>query len=98
MPKAAVFKRQVAAQLQTGWSIGRYGITEDVVTRIDRVSLWTLTSALEALNESGFTDSYELYERIHQSEVGTSMGSGTGCAPSMAKMFKYRRDAKDGIG
>ena len=95
MPKAVVFNRQVAGQLPTGWSAGRYGIPDDMVSRIDRVSLWALTSTAEALNNSGITDPYELYEHIHPSEVGTSIGSGMGGVESMAKMFKDRRDEKE---
>ena len=47
------------------------------------------------LNNSGITDPYELYQHVHPSEVGSSIGSGMGGVESMAKMFKDRRDEKD---
>jgi fatty acid synthase subunit alpha len=95
VPKAVVFNRQVAGQLPTGWHAGRYGIPEDIVARTDRVSLWALTCVAEALNNSGITDPYELYEHVHPSEVGSSIGSGMGGVEAMSKMFKDRRDEKE---
>ncbi|KZV59595.1 thiolase-like protein [Peniophora sp. CONT] len=68
MPKAVVFTHQAAGQLPNGWSAGRYGIPEDIASRIDRVALWALTSMAKAFNNSGFTDPYELYEHDHPSE------------------------------
>ncbi|KAI0033531.1 fatty acid synthase [Vararia minispora EC-137] len=95
VPKAVVFNRQVAGQLPTGWHAGRYGIPEDIIARTDRVSLWALTCTAEALNNSGITDPYELYEHVHPSEVGSSIGSGMGGVEAMSKMFKDRRDEKE---
>ena len=95
VPKAFKFSRTVAGQIPTGWSAGRYGIPDDIVAQTDRVTLWALVCAAEALNQSGITDPYELYQHIHPSEIGTSLGSGMGGVVSMAKMFKDRRDEKD---
>jgi len=50
---------------------------------------------MEALIMSGITDPYELYEHIHPSEVGTSLGSGMGGMQSLQAMFKDRREEKD---
>jgi fatty acid synthase subunit alpha, fungi type len=57
--------------------------------------LWALVCTADALNNSGITDPYELYEHVHPSEVGTSLGSGMGGVTSMAKMFKDRRDERE---
>ncbi|KAI0067274.1 fatty acid synthase [Artomyces pyxidatus] len=95
VPKAFTFSRQVAGQIPTGWHAGRYGIPEDIVARTDRVSLWALVCVADALNNSGITDPYELYEHMHPSEVGSCIGSGMGGVDSMAKMFKDRRDEKE---
>lgn len=95
MPKAVVFNRQVADQLPTGWSAGRYSIPDDILPHIDRVPLWALISTAEALNNSGVTDPYELYEHVHPSEVGTFTGSGMGDVESMANMYKDRLDEKE---
>ncbi|KAA1467738.1 fatty acid synthase [Dentipellis sp. KUC8613] len=95
IPKAFKFSRQVAGQLPTGWSAGRYGIPEDIISRTDRMSLWALVCTAEALNNSGITDAYELYQHMHPSEVGSSLGSGMGGVESLAKMFKDRREEKE---
>ncbi|KAJ3766832.1 hypothetical protein FB446DRAFT_823781, partial [Lentinula raphanica] len=38
---------------------------------------------------------YELYQHVHPSEVGTSLGRGIGGQVSMAMMFTDRRDEKE---
>lgn len=95
VPKAVSFNRLVAGQIPTGWSAGRYGIPPDIVAQTDRTTLWALVCAAEALTMSGITDAYELYQHVHPSEVGTSIGSGMGGMESLSKMFKDRRDEKD---
>ncbi|KIY48751.1 thiolase-like protein, partial [Fistulina hepatica ATCC 64428] len=74
---------------------GRYGIPEDIVTQVDRVSLWALVCVAEAMNMSGITDPYELYQHIHPSEISTSLGSGMGGVSSMQEMFRDRREEKE---
>jgi len=94
VPKAFKFTRTVAGQIPTGWAAGRYGIPDDIVAQTDRATLWALVSAAEALNASGITDPYELYQHMHPSDVGTCIGSGMGGVSSLAQMFKDRRDEK----
>ncbi|PCH42040.1 fatty acid synthase [Wolfiporia cocos MD-104 SS10] len=95
VPKAFKFNRLVAGQIPTGWHAGRFGVPADIVSQTDRTALWTLVAAADALNASGITDPYELYQHMHPSEVGTSIGSGMGGMESLSKMFKDRRDEKD---
>ncbi|KAI0787467.1 fatty acid synthase [Fomes fomentarius] len=95
VPKAFKFSRLVAGQIPTGWDAGRYGIPPDIIAQTDRAALWALVCAAEALNMSGITDPYELYQHMHPSEVGSSIGSGMGGVESMARMFKDRRDEKE---
>ncbi|KAI0360181.1 fatty acid synthase [Trametes cingulata] len=94
VPKAFKFNRLVAGQIPTGWDAGRYGIP-DIIAQTDRTTLWALVCAAEALNMSGITDPYELYQHMHPSEVGTAIGSGMGGMESLARMFKDRRDEKE---
>ncbi|KAJ3783459.1 fatty acid synthase [Lentinula aff. detonsa] len=94
VPKSFSFSRKVASQIPTGWHAGRYGLPEDIIAQTDQVTLWNLVSTAEALNMSGITDPYELYQHVHPSEVGTSLGSGMGGQVSLAKMFTDRRDEK----
>ena len=65
-----------------------------ILSQTDRATLWALVCTAEALNASGITDPYELYQHMHPSEVGTCIGSGMGGVTSMAQMFKDRRDEK----
>ncbi|KAJ3916064.1 fatty acid synthase [Lentinula edodes] len=95
VPKSFSFSRKVASQIPTGWYAGRYGLPEDIIAQTDQVTLWNLVSTAEALNMSGITDPYELYQHVHPSEVGTSLGSGMGGQVSLAKMFTDRRDEKE---
>ena len=95
IPKAFQFNRLVGGQIPTGWDAGRYGIPADIIAQVDRCALWTLVCAAEALNMSGITDPYELYQHMHPSEVGSSIGSGMGGVESMSQMFKDRREEKE---
>ncbi|KAH9982068.1 hypothetical protein BGW80DRAFT_1555314, partial [Lactifluus volemus] len=40
--KAISYNRLVAGQPPTGWNTTRYGIPEDIITRTDCFSLWSL--------------------------------------------------------
>jgi len=95
IPKVILYDRLVAVRLPNGWDATRYGIPEDIITRTDRVSLWALVATAEALNHAGITDPYELYQYIHPSEVGTSLGSGMGGMTSLSQIFRDRRDEKE---
>jgi 3-oxoacyl-(acyl-carrier-protein) synthase len=44
------------------------------VNQVDRVTLFTLVSTVEALIASGVTDPYEFYKYVHVSEVGNAIG------------------------
>jgi fatty acid synthase subunit alpha, fungi type len=92
VPKAFSFDRLVAGQLPTGWDAGRYGIPADIISQTDRTALWALVCTAEALIMSGITDPYELYQYVHPSEVGSSLGSGMGGMESLSAMFKDRRE------
>ena len=66
-----------------------------ILSQTDCATLWALVCTAEALNASGITDPYELYQHMHPSEVGTCIGSGMGGVTSMAQMFKDRQDEKE---
>ncbi|KAK0531483.1 fatty acid synthase alpha subunit Lsd1 [Tilletia horrida] len=95
VPKAVHFDRLVAGQVPTGWSGKRYGIPEEIVSQVDRTTLWVLVCVAEALVMSGISDPYELYEHVHISEVGISIGSGMGGMQSLSAMFRDRRNDMD---
>ncbi|KAK0555294.1 fatty acid synthase alpha subunit Lsd1, partial [Tilletia horrida] len=91
VPKAVSFNRLVAGQIPTGWSGRPYGIPEDIVSQVDRTSLWVLVCVAEALVMSGISDPYELYEHVHISDVLISIGSGM----ESLGLFRDRRNDMD---
>ncbi|KAJ2342288.1 fatty acid synthase alpha subunit Lsd1, partial [Coemansia sp. RSA 2671] len=95
VPKALSFDRLVAAQLPSGWNAERYGIPKDIASQVDPITLYVLVATAEALVRSGITDPYEMYQYVHVSEVGNSMGSGVGGTHSNKLMYKERFFDKD---
>ncbi|KAH8805472.1 hypothetical protein F5884DRAFT_860078 [Xylogone sp. PMI_703] len=90
VPKSTTGGRTVGGQIPTGWDPKTYGISDDIIDQVDRVTLYTLVATVEALLSAGITDPYELYHHIHVSEVGNMIGAGMGGLTSMDKMFKSR--------
>jgi phosphopantetheine--protein transferase-like protein len=90
IPKSVSFDRLVAGQLPTGWSATRYGIPADIVAQVDPVSLYTLVATMEAFATAGITDPYELWQWLHVSEVGNTIGGGVGGMRSTQAMYRER--------
>ena len=90
VPKALKNDRNVGGQIPTGWNARTYGISEDIIAQVDRVTLFALVSTAEALISSGLTDPYEMYKHLHVSEIGNCVGSGVGGQMSNKRMFKTR--------
>lgn len=90
VPKALKFNRLVAGQIPTGWDAKRYGISEDIISQVDPITLFALISTVEALISSGITDPFEFYKYVHLSEVGNCSGSGMGGVSALRGMFKDR--------
>ncbi|KAK6459259.1 fatty acid synthase subunit alpha [Scheffersomyces xylosifermentans] len=90
VPKALKFDRLVAGQIPTGWNARTYGISEDIISQVDPITLYVLVSTVEALLSAGVTDPYEFYKYVHVSEVGNCSGSGMGGVSALRGMFKDR--------
>ncbi|KAJ2800643.1 fatty acid synthase alpha subunit Lsd1, partial [Coemansia furcata] len=90
VPMALQANRLVAALVPTGWNPIIYGIPDDVVKQVDKVTLFALVATVEALVRSGITDPYELYQYFHVSEIGNTTGSGLGGYLSLQNIFKNR--------
>lgn len=90
VPKALSFDRFVAGQVPTGWDPKKYGLSQDVIDQVDRVTLFALVATAEALITSGIIDPFELYQYVHVSEVGNCCGSGLGGLNSHKKMQRGR--------
>ncbi|EGE09617.1 hypothetical protein TEQG_08556, partial [Trichophyton equinum CBS 127.97] len=68
IPRAMKFSHTVAGLIPTGWDTRTYGIPEEIITQVDRVTIFTLVCTVEALISAGITDPYELYQYIHVSD------------------------------
>ena len=90
IPKALKFDRLVAGQIPTGWDAKKYGIPDDIIDQVDRVTLFVLVCTAETLLASGITDPYEFYKYVHISEVGNCVGSGIGGTTALRGMYKDR--------
>ena len=90
VPRAIPYDRLVAAQIPTGWDARRYGISEDIVTQVDKVTLYSLVCTAEALLNAGVVDPYEFYRYIHVAEVANCIGSGLGGADALRSIFRDR--------
>lgn len=91
VPRALRRDRWVAGQIPTGWDAKTYGVPDDIIKQVDRVTLFTLVSFMESLISSGVTDPYEFYKYVHVSKVGNSIGSGIGGLRSLREMFVERK-------
>ena len=90
IPKAVQYGNTVAGQIPTGWTARTYGISNEIISQVDPVTLYTLVCTVEALLSAGITDFYEFYQYVHTSEVGNCIGSGMGGTDSLTEMFKGR--------
>jgi 3-oxoacyl-(acyl-carrier-protein) synthase len=95
--KAARFDRNVAGQLPTGWSAARYGIPEDIINQVDPVTLYTVVAVAEALLSAGVPDAYELYQYMHVSEVGNTIGGGMGGMSALRGIFRERHEGLNSV-
>lgn len=90
VPKGLKVAHPVAGQIPTGWNPKNYGLSDELIAQVDRVTLFTLVCVAEALFASGLTDAYELYHYIHVSELGNCIGSGLGGIHALKRVFRTR--------
>lgn len=90
LPKATDIGRRVAGQIPTGWDARTYGISDDIISQVDKLTLYSLVCTVEALLCAGVTDPYEFYQHIHTSDIGICIGSSLGGLSSLNDMFKHR--------
>lgn len=90
VPKALKFDRLVAGQIPNGWDAKLYGIEDEIINQVDRVTLYVLVATIEALLSAGVSDPYEFYKYVHVSEVGNCAGSGVGGQSALRGMYKDR--------
>lgn len=90
IPKALNFGNDVTGQIPSGWDPRTYGITDDIIASVDRITLFVLVCTVEALLSAGISDPYEIYQYIHTSQVGNCVGTGAGGIISLEKIHRGR--------
>jgi fatty acid synthase subunit alpha, fungi type len=90
VPKSSRFSRLVAGQVPTTWDPQVFGIPQEIASQVDKVTLYTLVSAVEAMVAAGVCDPYELYEYLHVSEVGNTIGGGVGGMQAIRDIYRGR--------
>mmetsp|Transcript_42559 Transcript_42559/g.102543 ORF Transcript_42559/g.102543 Transcript_42559/m.102543 type:complete len:3788 (-) Transcript_42559:229-11592(-) len=91
VPRALRRDRWVVGQIPTGWDAKTYGIPDDVINQVDRVTLFTIVAFVESLVSAGVTDPFEFYKYVHVSKVGNGIGSGIGGMHALRLMFLERK-------
>jgi fatty acid synthase subunit beta len=91
VPRALRRDRWVAGQVPTGWDAKKFGIPDDIINQVDRVTLFSLVAFVEAMVASGITDPYEFYKYVHVSKVGNALGSGVGGMHAQRQMYAERK-------
>ncbi|KAL2049699.1 hypothetical protein ABVK25_010040 [Lepraria finkii] len=89
-PRAVQYEHLVAAQVPSGWAARRYGTPEDIITQVDKATLYVLVCTAEALLSAGIAFPYEFYEHTHVSEVTNCIGSGLGGSNARRSIHKDR--------
>lgn len=89
LPKAVPqLSSAVAGLLPTGWNALNYGIPEDIVRQADPITLYTLACVSDAFYSAGIRDPAEIFQHIHQSEMGIFLGSCMGGTQKTKEMYK----------
>ena len=91
VPRAVPYEHLVAAQVPSGWDARRYGISEDIITQVDKATLYVLVCTAEALLSAGIADPYEFYEYNYVSEVANCIGSGLGGSDALRAISRTGR-------
>lgn len=64
---------------------------QDIIAQVDRVTLYSLVSVVEAMVAAGVSDPYEFYEYVHVSEVRSHKALTCIGELTLAKDRKYNR-------
>ncbi|MBX5488986.1 MAG: 3-oxoacyl-ACP synthase, partial [Mycolicibacterium hassiacum] len=86
VPRKVKLSRTVGAQVPTGFDPMVYGVTQEMMNSIDRLSIWNLVTTVDAFLSAGFTPA-ELMRWVHPSLVASTQGTGMGGMTSMQTMY-----------
>ena len=89
VPKAVPLQSSViAGMMPTGWDAAKFGISEDIISQVDTVTLYTICCVSEAFLSAGIEDPMEIFKFIHLSEIGNFIGSSLGGTEKNRQMFR----------
>ncbi|MEM1007842.1 MAG: beta-ketoacyl synthase N-terminal-like domain-containing protein, partial [Myxococcota bacterium] len=86
VPRQVKLKRTVAGMVPQGFSFERYGIPQDMIDRVDRVTLFNLVATIDAFMSAGLSPE-ELMQWIHPARVANTQGSGIGGMRSIHRLY-----------
>lgn len=86
VPRQAKLSRRVAGQIPTGFDFSRYGIPQDMIDSVDRVSLFNLIATVDAFVSAGLSPE-ELMRWVHPARVANTQGSGIGGMQSIKRLY-----------
>lgn len=89
VPKAIPLPSSViAGMMPTGWDAAKFGISEDIISQVDTVTLYTICCVSEAFLSAGIENPMEIFKYIHLSEIGNFIGSSLGGTEKNRQMFR----------
>ena len=89
VPKAIPLPSSViAGMMPTGWDAAKFGISDEIISQVDTVTLYTICCVSEAFLSAGIEDPMEIFKYIHLSEIGNFIGSSLGGTEKNRQMFR----------
>ena len=89
VPRRDRMSRRVAGQVPTGLDMTRLGLSEDMIERVDRVTLFNLISTADAFASCGMSPE-EMMSHVHPARVACTQGTGIGGMRSLSRLYTDR--------
>ncbi|SPM41663.1 type I polyketide synthase, partial [Mycobacterium numidiamassiliense] len=86
VPRKNTLSRVVGGQIPTGFDPTVWGISQDMLSSIDRLAVWNIVATVDAFLTAGFSPA-EVMRYVHPSLVANTMGTGMGGGTSMQTMY-----------
>ena len=86
VPRKSKLSRVVGGQVPTGFEPTVWGISQDMLSSIDRLAVWNIIATVDAFLTAGFSPA-EVMRYVHPSLVANTMGTGMGGGHSMQTMY-----------
>ena len=86
LPKSVEFTRHVGGVVPDGFDFSRYGIPNDMLESVDRLTLFNLVATVDAWISAGLTPE-ELLSFMHPARIGNTQSSGIGGMRSLTKLY-----------